>query len=536
MELLLNEFDLDIFESAAVYDPLAYYEQYEQKWNNEEGFILTEATKTKVTKGNILKKLWELFKKALRWIGKKLQAIIDFIKRLFKKNKTMKTADQCAEEIIGKPKKRRTTSNQTNNSAKSAHNNTISIELPSNEMSTVKTPKKIDVPVKDILIKFDAENNGNVVLNISYIQDIIMNRGPRASDIVKENIPAQGKAGGANLKFAIELIADKELLGLFEKVVEDIEALFSLGSGSDLKDYKEGLRKKLVEYLSNDIGRMNKRSDEVHRANLAINTSKISLNALTEFQQKLNTYMGKINEFDLSNSYLLDGDNYVVRQVNWLLAIMSKIQMGLNVIHWSIAQEAIIDASYAKSVNDIGTLAEFAKALIDAGVPGKYVSYNCYIVAGDDIQSTSNNNKDYPCWGQSRVTFFPKDKTKIYKIALSGMGLMANKIEYDISKKVVASKKFQNWMELPIARTYESKGDYTAIIAERVSEPADNHIPKAEFLKRLSIMETINGIPEISDYVWDPNDWHNIGQRPGSDSIVLLDYGWTERKHRPRKS
>jgi hypothetical protein len=198
--------------------------------------------------------------------------------------------------------------------------------------------------------------------------------------------------------------------------------------------------------------------------------------------------------------------------------------MGINAITSVITNSFIVDMKYYQSIKDINMLSEFVDECIISGIPAKYISYNCYIMAHPSIRGNgSKGDKDNPIWGQSRVVFFPPNKDIVHKIALSQWGIRANKSEIEVSNKLssVGNSKI-------IATVIDKTENRCIINAEKLNTETkiDPNVAK-DFLNSVKNILKQNNIP--LDITADVNyrTGHNLGIKDGKPAII--DYAISTR-------
>ncbi len=501
-----NDFELDIFESVSIYDPGLYFRE-----SSDDYFLYKEAGSEGVTKKNFIQKAWELIKKAFAFIGKIIGRIINFIKSLFSK-KVSKTADQCASEIF-KP-------DTSLRSDKSSQASEI-IKLPSNPRSTVTVPAQIKVSAQDLMLKLDKEKD-SITADCNYWHN-------KSGDVDNKYLtqPGHGRVSAVYVIEALAVISDRQLCQQYFRTIEEVLGLYNGNTETTGKKLKESFDK-MSEFWNNVAEKLED-----------VNTGEItfSLANFISFQKEFNAVQDKFTEIDHAKRYDFEKDLDAVTVVNQVLSTLAIVQMGLNAITASISNIFMVDRRFKGVADTPEKLAQFSKKLVDAGIPPKFISYNCYIVASDDVKGDPDLDGSAPCWGQTRVVFFPKDEKIIYKVALSTFGRLANKSEYDICAK---ARKTLNTSEdtWPIALTYETKQDSQLVVSERVIGGKDVEFPDKNQLYKFpdvldDFVSKVN-VPRISDY--NVYSKHNLGKRQSNDVPVIIDYGMNYRTLNTKQS
>ena len=187
------------------------------------------------------------------------------------------------------------------------------------------------------------------------------------------------------------------------------------------------------------------------------------------------------------------------------------MQYSINLIMNMVSNSFTIDQYYFKTINDPEKLDEFVGALIDAGIPSRYIGYNAWLISGENITSDSEFK---PRWGQTRLCLLPNDKDICYKIALSGLGKTGNATEYKVYNELLEKCEAL----CPCLKLYKTQSVVMSKRAEFIN------ISQSE---KLEIVNDINY--EISKLTRNKNinivDIHgdNIGVVDGKN--VVIDYG-----------
>lgn len=213
------------------------------------------------------------------------------------------------------------------------------------------------------------------------------------------------------------------------------------------------------------------------------------------------------------------------------------IQMCFN----DFTNRLMLDANYVapkyrNKIKDPTMLAKFVSQCIKRGVPPKYISYNTWLLASKSLKGKS---KMYdPVKGQSRFVLFPEDKSVVYKIAMSGFGLSANKNEAYVTNIVKKHDSIRDYFAL-ILDSYENG----AIVKQERSFNRLNgyNIPEEMFTKSNDEMRSRTmSASEIADEfaiiqrelkfkhpieITDLDGGHNMNIDTNRGHIVLIDYG-----------
>ena len=179
--------------------------------------------------------------------------------------------------------------------------------------------------------------------------------------------------------------------------------------------------------------------------------------------------------------------------------------------------------------NDIETLSKFVEECIRGAIPTKYIANNVYLISHPDLKGDgSQGNDKNPIWGQTRLVLFPmKTESIVYKIAISGIGIRANKSEYMITQK------FSNIPEAInlIAKIIDKTSNSVIISAKRLKT-----LPKEEWTKEygkevIAMKEKLRKIQNKHKLPIDmTKDIHRFNVGYDDDIMKVIDYGLTKRK------
>lgn len=452
---------------------------------NELDELYKEASEN-MTRRNVLQKIWGFIKKVFRLMGKAVERIIRFLQSLFKKK--TKTANQIIHEMGIRPGKPLNISKNVNSKK---------VPIRSNPKSEMKMPEFIDLVLDDIIMKINKDNS----ITISYI-DVIATQEAKIRGYGK--IPGQEQVRGQYTENVLILIKNSQLM---EELVEITKTFTSV-----IKNKNE------LEF----INRYDKWDRELGKE-FVEDDQTVTLEQIRSFQIKLNEMAKIVELFDLPNNSIMVMNPTLLKKLNEFANIASDLQMGMNSISGCLQHVYEINARYLNSIHNIEDLSLFVGKCIQSGIPPKYISYNAYLISDSSIKGDGiKGDKDNPKWGQSRVVFFPLDnKNIVYKIALSGFGIRANKSEYDISE--VFEKNGGSHL---IAKVIKNISNFYIISMELVEDrKIDELHPDIDDLKRkLYNFTKDHNIPlDIRDDIRHKN----VGYKNGK--CVALDYGMSQR-------
>lgn len=255
--------------------------------------------------------------------------------------------------------------------------------------------------------------------------------------------------------------------------------------------------------------------------------TKLSMKELTTFAATINQLTNAMDKFQNGNNSLKGLDGETITAMNKLVRELETCQHGINGLANEIGKLYMIKAQYVNSIKDKNDLAKFVEECIDAGVPPKFVAYNTWLIANEEIRGDKTDFNKVPM-GQTRMVLFPKDKKIITKIAFSGRGLTSNKNEVRMSEFIQRSKEEEIIkIAAPIVGKYGK--DCAVIDMERVVDRVGKH-PNPKMLNQVKgqFIDFVQRHPELRLVVTDFNDG-NIMWSSDRDCWVCIDYGCGQR-------
>lgn len=491
VDLILESFDLNPLDANI--EP--YYTQ--AMFEDGQKFLSDSinGARTGATKKNIIQRLWETIKKIFAWCVKQWNRFMSWLRKVFRKGRNRKTADQIAGSILGdgSPQIHGTDGNAKllqapkGTASDTGGISSIKVNIPSNPASEAPPEPSIDVLIKPIMISYDSVKDA---VGISINGALTRNEGK-----------VKGQSSASKSYPTLLLLIDRP--DIFEKLKN---ACTILQSGKIDYEFVRAL-------------------DAFNQAVYGYTVNKnwvVPFSKLENFQKSLNDIMEMIGNTNISDdTSFLDGN--VRQRFNSLAEYCAKLQMAMNSFTRVAAEVHMIDASYIGTVKTQETLDQFVKAMIDSGIPPKYIGYNTYLACDVSIKGTEGDENN-PIWGQSRLVLFPQtNKDDVIKVALSGWGIQSNRSEYKTSDLFV--KNGGNDF-ISITKSISSTG--ATVTAERVNPNGRSlgSYEVKEFINRLNHFITKNKIPFAID-----GDLHggNIGTKQGK--IVAIDYAWSERRN-----
>ena len=255
--------------------------------------------------------------------------------------------------------------------------------------------------------------------------------------------------------------------------------------------------------------------------------TKLTMKELTTFAAKVNQLTNAMDKFQNGNNHLKGFDSETITVMNQLVRELETCQHGINGLANEVGKLYMIKAQYVNSITDKNDLAKFVEMCIDAGVPPKFVAYNTWLIANEEIRGDKVDFNKVPM-GQTRMVLFPKDKKIITKIAFSGRGLTSNKNEVRMSEFIQRSKE-EDMIKIaaPIVGKYGK--DCAVIDMERVVDKVGKH-PNPKMLNQVKgqFIDFVQRHPELRLVVTDFNDG-NIMWSSDRDCWVCIDYGCGQR-------
>lgn len=509
---------LESFKLNGIEDIL--YENMDLVSYNEGALFLEEIyyeASNGMTKENVLQKIWNFIKKCFAWIVNMVKKLVGFIKRTItgKSRGNGTSASSIASEIVGDKNLNKPTNNDSNK---------ITVDIPSNPNSEVKMDDKIDMIYQSVYVDV---NKNNITFKIPSNLAIIATALLDGKAFKGENIPDM-KYGSINLEGGMKMIIDESYFNGFIKMSDYCVNIMNMLSNIDLNNNKDIIK---IELEINDFYNLYKKYNlstaklpDYSKYEITIERFEHVSSELANTYKKIsdihdiNSIINKINDIGSLkykyNDFIIMLNNYTV--------YLSIMQMTLNTISISLSNMLVVDARYKGSISNINDLSKFIDKCIYNGIPSKYIAYNAYLISDESIHGKdSSKNEKNPSWGQSRVVFFP-DESKVYKIALNGMGVDANKVENKITDILKSDKKLLKYIT-PIFNSYN---DSVIVSAEKVDARkglvSDNDA-EAVARKLNDALEKLN-MKSIS-----VSDIHteNCGIRrsDGSNQVCIIDYG-----------
>lgn len=320
----------------------------------------------------------------------------------------------------------------------------MKVRIPAGKDS-VFASSLINVPTGDIVVGFDEKKEtvrfrifGTGKLSSVTVADTFDN------DREVENIDAMKKTWFGSPKTSLYFISHTDD---FNQLVDLVKLACDIIKKNDDEDVKEFNTK-----TSKVIKELNKKSSKMDAGDV-----EISMNELLKFQKLLNNQVYAIDKFTDINSDISKLDKKTVKNMNDLVYSLNRIQFSLNQLTSALDDRNIVNSQFIGCIKSCAMLDIFVKSCIDAGIPPKYIAYNTWLVADECIRGKGDKFK--PVWGQTRAVLFPPNDKVVYKVALSGAGIISNEAEERTSRVFVDAGRVD--LIAPILRTWR----HTSIVA-----------------------------------------------------------------------
>ena len=315
-------------------------------------------------------------------------------------------------------------------------------------------------------------------------------------------------------KNMVYYIKHPEALENLVKIVEQASQLMDQDKSIDQKALREAIHKAITK--SHLPGR-----------EFNAGGTKITMRELTTFSATINRLTNATDKFQNGNNSVDHLESETIAAMNQLVRELETCQHGLNGLSNEVGELYMIKAQYVNSITDKHDLAKFVEMCIDAGVPPKFVAYNTWLIANEEIRGDKTDFNKVPM-GQTRMVLFPKDKKIITKIAFSGRGLTSNKNEVRMSEFIQRSGEDEIIsMIAPITGKYGK--DCAVIDMERVVDRVGKHPNPKQMMHIVDEFKSFTARhPELRLVVKDINDG-NIMWSSDRNCWVCIDYGIGQR-------
>ena len=545
----------------AMYDycqkALMMLEHYEGD-NYSEIDVFCEADKvtgTKKTFGSrvvaVVKNVLGAIKRFFSFIGKQLGKLIAFVKRLFTGKKKSGTADQAVMEAGIKPNKSvhsgekenvkvtftvQKDEQNTNNTPVETPNSQPPEQTQTDQSSIEKkasskpneTPHEFTVTAENSIKRTEEKVEVDIALQAKEICVKITENGELDIMVFKDTFqqnandkPIKGQDLVSNKWYCVMAFAALTVDGIIDKfsdTVMEMLSVFSSGNNSQesvqksinkydsfIKEF-DGITDSIAHYRRNYQG-----GEDLLIDDAAWNTT-INIQQIVKIQKSINEILSKLDQFvvsEINNDVKMDQE--FIERLQFCVNIARNSQMGLNGISAALSGVYKIDKRYVHTITDPDTLDKFVEKMINLGIPPKYVAYNAWLACDKNIVNVDNYT---PVWGQSRIIFFPNDKQEsVYKVALSSLGISANK-----SEAFVYSKATKSGIISFLAKPNHLYSTGSVLDMERIDTSEKTNSGE-------SFGKTINQCLENTNMPFRIGDLHNANFGKLDGVWVALDYG-----------
>ena len=465
-----------------------------------EQYLMTHTVEEITQEGDLPIRIWQLLKKTSKATSGITDHVVNLLQGVFhvqkkEKKKVSKTPNAIASEIV-----------------------------PDSSL-----PKEMQEAEKNLKTPFKGEENVVLTATPLFIKEITSDEslyiGLVGVNYVKDDKGKLKHVSNSNgvsgledntiiYKNMVYYIKHPEALENLEKIVEKATSIVDSGSGINEEQLREDIDKAI--HRSHMFGR-----------EFNAGGTKITMKELTTFSAKINQLTNAMDKFQNANNNLNHLDGKTINALNSLVRELETTQHGLNGLSNEVGKVYMIKAQYVNSITDKKDLAKFVEDCIDAGVPPKFIAYNTWLIAHEDIRGEKTDFKKVPM-GQTRMVFFPKDKKIITKIAFSGRGLTSNKNEVRMSEFIERSGE-EDIAKMCAKITGKYGKDDAVIDMERIVDRSSKH-PNPNLLKK--VKDTLKDFtarhPELRLVVTDINDG-NIMWSSDRRCWVCIDYGLGQR-------
>lgn len=462
----------------------------------QEGF--GDVVKKGIAKGKAIAiKIWNAIKALLRFIGKQIQRVINFVKNLFRRNKHPKSADQILDELNVKPSHvQESAIVYTKASTSSSHH------IPSNPKSSTDPPD-VKAIHKSLMVRFNKD--GSFQLKGTDVVKLYKSKRGEG-DPVKEKFKSQENTPIGYAQLVATILNNDEYMEQLNEACNEISKYFS--GQKDIDNTKISDVASLFTAKS-AIANTFKFTDEIEKSNFTVDQ-------LSKFQKRIASMistMSQINNPDFGS----DDDKEVINMLSGFEQIFETLQFGLNTITGALQNSFVVDEVYSECVKDINIIAQFTDECILSGIPSKYVGYNVWYISHKAIRGEGNEKEFAPLWGQTRIVFLPKNVDFIFKIALNEAGKMANMQERRVSYKV----KNDEMLSKHLVPALKLSKNHTVMSMEKVDTSVECTAKEADDL-RIKINDRLK---EIKATFRIEDIYNNNVTKVPSGEVVCFDYG-----------
>lgn len=251
----------------------------------------------------------------------------------------------------------------------------------------------------------------------------------------------------------------------------------------------------------------------------------LNMSEFTEFQKRVNEALIDLDAIHSIENDLHTVSDNTVNELKKLVYDVHYIQYDMNTFTNMIQKVNLIDLKYMNSIKDRNVLSKFVADLINNGIPSKFVAYNTWLIASEDLRG-SKPEYNVPA-GQSRCAFFPNDnKDEILKIALNGFGITSNRNEVRFAKAISGEPELRK-ISAMVTHAYAEDG---VIAMERIVDNSGGKRPTVTECEAMSKAydDFTKKHPELRLKIKDFHD-ENVMWSSDRNCWVSIDYGFSNR-------
>lgn len=248
----------------------------------------------------------------------------------------------------------------------------------------------------------------------------------------------------------------------------------------------------------------------------------VDIPLIQERIEKISKLVEKIRNFDISiYSKNTNMKKFILEFMNDLTSFLSVIQYGFNSLMYLFKGIYHIDVSYYGCIHTKEDLAIMAEEIVKAAIPTKWAYNNIVLLCDKNLRGAA---KAYnPVIGQSRVVIFPKNEgNNVIKVAGNRLGLDANRSEYNTSDTLMGK---YNELGNYLAKVNWISDNGMVITMEKGVENAT----EADRIAANALRDEINKILNKHGETLQIGDMHpgNVMYfSRGKKNLKAIDYGW----------
>lgn len=468
----------------------------------QEGSLLKNIGKGFVT---LIKKIISLFVRAFRFIGNLIGKLLGF--------NTKSLSSICKELVTPKDGKLKISDSYNKNDPLLKHTTVNGNEMSINvggifkkSKNSSKMPTTIKTVVNEVIYRVDQ--GFSIKIGESHKDDWPVWLTAGLNNANKQEQPA---AGQIEIRYLLAYIDHPELITKIGSTFKPI--LDALTSGAKIDFDTFGRYDKSIRDLIKDLS--NKLESHIkHNRNVEQYVSADSMRKLQKAVSSTSDLFIEFQDakFDINTALHKAFERTLIESSQQILNTLENIQMGLNALVKATNHSGkFIPGSYIGSCGNLVLLDTFVQELIKEGIPSAYVGLNAYLIADPKIRGSYDADFE-PKWGQSRLTLYPSDKSKLcYKVALNGMGKRSNNTEYSLYKSKPDLKDI-------IAGVHEIGSNKCVIVIDRLQENKD--------VQFWDVTKFVNDNQDLLDKHHIADVHANNVAYDANGKLKIIDFGW----------